>query len=218
MTTYQLLTLLFGGLGSTVIGVYLARRLERRAEKTSQQKSVYPPRLATVYARSSVPSEARTAFSVHSAPAKAPTYTGSLVRDITGSTGYWERLAVEIRTATERGQPVLAQVGSDGDAELFSKLLKAYRVPHVVYSSRYVRSRDRIVAQAGRKGAVTVTPRLISPSEVIIGGDPIGLANSWLPPGGLGEVKSCCSEERAIVEAAGGLLTLAIPPRNIGRS
>ncbi len=63
-------------------------------------------------------------------------------------------------TAHERGQPVLVGTISIEKCEMLSTLLKRKGVPHVVLNAKYHEREAAIVAQAGRKGAVTIATNM----------------------------------------------------------
>src|SRR5579859_1197464 len=69
-------------------------------------------------------------------------------------------LASGIRHYNERGQPVLVGTISIEKSEAISELLKKAGVPHQVLNAKQHERESRIVAQAGRKGAVTVATNM----------------------------------------------------------
>src|SRR5256884_5116926 len=64
-----------------------------------------------------------------------------------------------IRHYHERGQPVLVGTISIEKSEKVSELLKKTGIPHQVLNAKQHERESRVVAQAGRKGAVTVATR-----------------------------------------------------------
>src|SRR5439155_20812233 len=69
-------------------------------------------------------------------------------------------LANVIRQYHERGQPVLVGTISIEKSEAIAELLKKSGVPHQVLNAKQHERESRVVAQAGRKGAVTVATNM----------------------------------------------------------
>ena len=67
----------------------------------------------------------------------------------------YDAILEEIRAAHERGQPTLVGTTSIEKSEMLSEMLKAAGVPHNVLNARQHEQEARIVAEAGRPGAVT---------------------------------------------------------------
>ena len=73
----------------------------------------------------------------------------------------------------ERGQPVLVGTISIEKSESISALLKAAKIPHEVLNAKQHERESRIVAQAGRKGAVTVATNMAGRgTDILLGGNP----------------------------------------------
>jgi preprotein translocase subunit SecA len=82
-------------------------------------------------------------------------------------------LANGIRHYHERGQPVLVGTISIEKSEKVSELLKKAGVPHQVLNAKQHERESRIVAQAGRKGAVTVATNMAGRgTDILLGGNP----------------------------------------------
>ncbi|HZV88725.1 MAG TPA: preprotein translocase subunit SecA [Candidatus Binatus sp.] len=82
-------------------------------------------------------------------------------------------LANGIRHYHERGQPVLVGTISIEKSEAIAELLKKARVPHEVLNAKQHERESRIVAQAGRKGAVTVATNMAGRgTDILLGGNP----------------------------------------------
>ncbi len=65
-----------------------------------------------------------------------------------------------IKKAHEAGQPVLAGTASVDASETLSRLLKRAKIPHNVLNAKYHRQEAEIIANAGQKGAVTVSTNM----------------------------------------------------------
>jgi preprotein translocase subunit SecA len=78
-----------------------------------------------------------------------------------------------IRHYHERGQPVLVGTISIEKSETIAALLKAAQIPHEVLNAKQHERESRIVAQAGRKGAVTVATNMAGRgTDILLGGNP----------------------------------------------
>jgi preprotein translocase subunit SecA len=82
-------------------------------------------------------------------------------------------LAHGIRQYNERGQPVLVGTISIEKSETIAELLKKHGIPHQVLNAKQHERESRIVAQAGRKGAVTVATNMAGRgTDILLGGNP----------------------------------------------
>ena len=82
-------------------------------------------------------------------------------------------LANGIQHYHDRGQPVLVGTISIEKSEVVSELLKEAGVPHQVLNAKQHERESRIVAQAGRKGAVTVATNMAGRgTDILLGGNP----------------------------------------------
>src|SRR6266481_1197750 len=82
-------------------------------------------------------------------------------------------LANGIRHYHERGQPVLVGTISIEKSETIAEILKKAGVPHQVLNAKQHERESRIVAQAGRKGAVTVATNMAGRgTDILLGGNP----------------------------------------------
>jgi len=82
-------------------------------------------------------------------------------------------LANGIRHYHERGQPVLVGTISIEKSEKIAELLKKAGIPHQVLNAKQHERESRIVAQAGRKGAITVATNMAGRgTDILLGGNP----------------------------------------------
>src|SRR5438876_9651382 len=82
-------------------------------------------------------------------------------------------LANGIRHYHERGQPVLVGTISIEKSEAIAELLKKSGIPHQVLNAKQHERESRVVAQAGRKGAVTVATNMAGRgTDILLGGNP----------------------------------------------
>jgi preprotein translocase subunit SecA len=124
------------------------------------------------------------------------------------------------------GQPVLVGTVSVEKSERLSQMLRRRGIKHEVLNAKFHAREAEIVAQAGRKGAVTVATNMAGRgTDILLGGNPEFLAAAELRQRGLDPVetpeeyakaleevlprwKQRCAEEAEEVIAAGGLYVL----------
>ncbi|MER7442226.1 preprotein translocase subunit SecA [Micromonospora avicenniae] len=132
----------------------------------------------------------------------------------------------DIAERHEQGQPVLVGTVSVENSEIISQLLRRRGIPHAVLNAKYHAREAEIVAQAGRKGAVTVATNMAGRgTDILLGGNAEFLAANELRQRGLDPVeneeeyakameevlptwKQACDAEAEEVAAAGGLYVL----------
>ncbi|MBZ5595917.1 MAG: preprotein translocase subunit SecA [Acidobacteriia bacterium] len=89
--------------------------------------------------------------------------------------------AKEIQTLTEKGQPVLVGTISVEKSERLSGLLKRMGIKHEVLNAKHHEREATIVAQAGRKSAVTVSTNMAGRgTDILLGGNPEFMAKEAL--------------------------------------
>ena len=82
-------------------------------------------------------------------------------------------VADEIMQLAQTGQPVLVGTTSVEKSERLSDLLKKKGVKHVVLNAKYHEKEAEIVAQAGRKGAITIATNMAGRgTDILLGGNP----------------------------------------------
>ncbi len=136
----------------------------------------------------------------------------------------WNAIVEEIKFLHEKGQPILVGTVSVENSELVAERLKKIGVPHNVLNAKYHEREAEIVAQAGRKGAVTIATNMAGRgTDIILGGNPEFLARDYLKrqeinpdeateeqfEEQLRKAKRVVEEEHKEVIAAGGLKILA---------
>ncbi len=126
----------------------------------------------------------------------------------------WQAVVEDISDAHHRGQPSLVGTISIENSEKLSKLLKRSGVPHVVLNAKFHEREAPIVAQAGRKGAVTIATNMAGRgTDIVLGGNPVGLARAEADPDTEAEAyekavahyTEICTAEKSEVLEAGGL-------------
>jgi preprotein translocase subunit SecA len=93
----------------------------------------------------------------------------------------WDAVIEEIKDCHERGQPALVGTVSVENSELIARRLQKEAVPHNVLNAKYHEREAEIVAQAGRKGAVTIATNMAGRgTDILLGGNPDFMAREFL--------------------------------------
>ncbi len=93
----------------------------------------------------------------------------------------WDAVVEEIKELHAEGRPVLVGTVSVENSELVAQKLKAIGVPHKVLNAKYHEQEAEIIAQAGRKGAVTIATNMAGRgTDILLGGNPESLARDYL--------------------------------------
>jgi preprotein translocase subunit SecA len=93
----------------------------------------------------------------------------------------WDAVVEEIQGRYESGQPVLVGTVSVENSELIARRLQRVGVPHNVLNAKYHEREAEIVAQAGRKGAITIATNMAGRgTDILLGGNPDFMAREFL--------------------------------------
>lgn len=107
----------------------------------------------------------------------------------------------EIEGLHGKGQPVLVGTVSIEKSERLSKMLRRVGVPHVVLNAKYHEQEAEIVAQAGRKGAVTIATNMAGRgTDILLGGNPDFLTREYFRVKGLPPEQIPADQYQAIWE------------------
>ena len=132
-------------------------------------------------------------------------------------------VAEEIAGRHEAGQPCLVGTISIENSERLSAALKRRGIPHAVLNAKFHEMEAHIIAQAGRKGAVTIATNMAGRgTDIILGGNPDALADELLRERGIApdeatdeqresaadDAKRICAAEHIEVVDAGGLAVI----------
>ncbi len=139
----------------------------------------------------------------------------------------FEAVVEDIKEKNEKGQPVLVGTTSVEKSEKLSRMLKRRGIAHEVLNAKQHEREAMIIAEAGRKGAVTVATNMAGRgTDITLGGNPDHIADKELHTAGLSpletpeeyekawpeaieKAKQAVKEEHEEVVEAGGLYVLA---------
>ena len=140
--------------------------------------------------------------------------------------GKWDAVVREIVSRHQTGQPILVGTVSVETSEMISQALKRDGIEHVVLNAKpeYAEREGETIAQAGRRGAVTIATNMAGRGvDIKLGGDPEGMAQAVLKKRGIergdetydeelekevAELRPACEAEREEVKELGGLFIL----------
>ena len=90
-------------------------------------------------------------------------------------------VVMEIEERWRKGQPMLVGTRSIEKSEKFSAMLRAKGIPHQVLNAKYHEMEAQIIAQAGRKGQVTIATNMAGRgTDIVLGGTPAEEENQKL--------------------------------------
>jgi len=125
----------------------------------------------------------------------------------------FKAIATEIKERHEKGQPILVGTASIEKSELLSNFLKREGVRHDVLNAKHHEREAEIVAQAGRKGAVTIATNMAGRgTDIVLGGNfemmakrEVGAEEGPEFEAAMKKYKELCEKEKQEVLTAGGL-------------
>lgn len=89
----------------------------------------------------------------------------------------WDAVAAEIKERHAKGQPILVGTVSVENSEKIAGILAKMGIKHNVLNAKYHEREAEIIAQAGRKGAVTIATNMAGRgTDILLGGNPEFLA------------------------------------------
>ncbi|MEU8347046.1 preprotein translocase subunit SecA [Actinomadura meyerae] len=114
----------------------------------------------------------------------------------------FEAVVDDIAERHEKGQPVLVGTTSVEKSERLSKMLRRRGIPHQVLNAKHHEQESAIVAEAGRKGSVTVATNMAGRgTDIMLGGNPDFRADLELHQRGLSPLETPDEYEAAWPEA-----------------
>jgi preprotein translocase subunit SecA len=138
--------------------------------------------------------------------------------------GKFKAVVEDIKRRYEKGQPVLIGTASIEKSEILSRMLEKEGIEHYVLNAKHHFKEAEIVAQAGRKHAVTVSTNMAGRGvDILLGGNPEGLARKEMVSKGVNpdldenqeefqrlvkKYEEICKKEGDEVRALGGLYVL----------
>jgi preprotein translocase subunit SecA len=130
----------------------------------------------------------------------------------------FKAVVADILEKHQQGQPVLVGTISIEDSERISEILKKQGVAHNVLNAKQHEREAQIVAQAGRRGAVTIATNMAGRgTDIVLGGNPDMMAMQDVAieedqdaalAQALPKYQAACAAEKQEVLAAGGLYIL----------
>ena len=127
----------------------------------------------------------------------------------------FKAVAQEIIDCNKQGQPVLVGTVSVEKSEVISHILRQHKIEHHVLNAKHHENEAGIVAQAGRKHAVTISTNMAGRgTDIVLGGNPEIMTDTELleqttPKKSRDELlkdfQEQCDKERKEVLEAGGL-------------
>ncbi|MFN7135686.1 MAG: preprotein translocase subunit SecA, partial [Myxococcales bacterium] len=129
----------------------------------------------------------------------------------------YDAIVKAIKEAHARGQPILVGTTSIEKSEFLSGLLKKEGIPHNVLNARYHEQEARIIAEAGKLGAVTIATNMAGRgTDIKLGGnvemkvlEALAADPDAHPDEVRARIEAEHAEEEAKVKAVGGLFVLA---------
>jgi len=87
--------------------------------------------------------------------------------------GKFKAIAKKIKEINQKGQPILVGTISIERSEMLSEYLKKEGISHTILNAKKHESEGEIIAQAGRKGSVTIATNMAGRGiDIKLGGDP----------------------------------------------
>ena len=118
----------------------------------------------------------------------------------------YEAIVKDVIKAYEVGQPVLVGTTSIENSELVAAMLKEQNIPHTVLNAKHHEQEASIIANAGRKQAVTIATNMAGRgTDIVLGGCFESMLNETMNDKEIAEIKAQWTEHNKEVIALGGL-------------
>jgi preprotein translocase subunit SecA len=114
--------------------------------------------------------------------------------------GKFRAVVADVEDCYKHGQPVLVGTVSVEKSEVVANLLKSKNLPFNVLNAKHHQREASIVAQAGRKGTITIATNMAGRgTDIILGGNPEAMARD-----ALAEEKAKVAEQASAAQPATG--------------
>ncbi|MDJ1407621.1 MAG: preprotein translocase subunit SecA [Candidatus Midichloria sp.] len=121
----------------------------------------------------------------------------------------YEAILGEIRKAHKIGQPILVGTVSIEKSELLSSLLTKHNIKHNVLNARYHEHEAKIIAQAGKIGAITIATNMAGRgTDIMLGGNAAAMVEQGASSRDLELETDRVAQDRERVLEVGGLLVI----------
>lgn len=121
----------------------------------------------------------------------------------------YEAILGEIRKAHKIGQPILVGTVSIEKSELLSSLLTKHNIKHNVLNARYHEHEAKIIAQAGKIGAITIATNMAGRgTDIMLGGNAAAMVEQGASSRDLELETERVAQDREKVLEVGGLLVI----------
>ena len=122
----------------------------------------------------------------------------------------FKAIAKDIEEKNKKGQPILVGTVSIEKSEKISNFLSQLNVKHNILNAKHHEKEAEIIAQAGRKGAVTIATNMAGRgTDIVLGGNPDILTKTLEPNESKRQevyqkyIVQCEEEKKKVIEAGG---------------
>ena len=122
----------------------------------------------------------------------------------------FKAIAKDIQDRNSKGQPILVGTVSIEKSEKISNFLSQMSVKHNILNAKHHQREAEIIAQAGRKDAVTIATNMAGRgTDIVLGGNPEAMTRTLEPDSKKREeayqkyLKQCEEEKKIVIEAGG---------------
>ncbi len=118
----------------------------------------------------------------------------------------YEAIVKDVIKSYKLGQPVLVGTVSIENSELVGSMLEKHNIPHTVLNAKHHEQEASIIANAGRKQAVTIATNMAGRgTDIVLGGCFESMLNEAMSEKEIKDIKAQWKEQNKEVIALGGL-------------